>query len=621
MEIRVERKPESELERAAVVERVLASQTFSGARWPASFLRYVTRLTAEGRTDEIKEYSIAVDVFRCADYDSKTHSRVRTEARKLRALLEKYYAGEGVDDSIRIEIPTGGYVPSFTARADSLEPGAMRPAMNRVLDWFGMKPPGLALAAAGLLAATTLFGWWRWHSDDGRLSDQGGAPSVAVLPFVDLSPGHSRQPFCDGLTEELIGALSRIEGLRIPSRTSVFQYRNQSRDVRRIGQELGVHAVLEGSVQATADKLSVNFRLVNSRDGFHLWSETFHPKAGSEADMQSDLAEQIENRFRFYLVGATKGLPRPGTRKAEAWHYYLLAAQAHTSSEPEKAVNFFQAALTVDPGYARAMAGLSISLLTLADWLTPQPKQLLDRAYPMAIRAASLGPQLADSQQALGLVKVFVERDWAGADQAFRRAIEIDPTDSWLRIQYARMVLAPLKRFAEEERQLNQAQVLEPKQQASINRLAHLRMRTGDFDAAIPLLQKSLRLQPKPATAYLHLGQIALLRGNPAEAMRWFEEGHSRQQSQWTIGNRGAAFAALGNRAEAERLIGSLWSRYEIACIYTALGDRDKAFAALDAAVDQHEVQTIWMTVEPRLKTLYPDSRFAALAGKLGLRI
>lgn len=588
------------------VDRIAASRAFHRAGRSVGLLRYLAGKAAEGSSLEIKEYSIAVDVLGRAEYDPKIDSAVRVEAAELRKRLARYYGGEGANDPIRIELPKGGYVLSIEERQGATPSKAAAPGNRRL--W-------VAAAAATLVAVSVSL----WQAGR-RPSGTGGPPAIAVLPVADLSPAGKLGTFCEGLTEEVINTLAGIDGLRVPSRASVLEYKNRNPGVRAMGEELKVHAVLAGSVRTEAGRVRATFQLINARDGFHLWSQTFDQEMGEDLAVQRRVAQRIGTLFRSYLQGATKGLARPGTRNGDAWHYYLLAARMQTSSEPVKAAQYYRAAVAEDPSYARAMAGLAISLITQAEWLLGPPEELLEEAYRFGTRAAQIDGELAESQQALGAVKVFHERDWAGAERAFRRAMEIDPSEVAVLRDYARLALSPLGRHEEAMAVLNQAIALRPDVHVLKNTLASVYLRVGRFEQAGELLKESIRIGSAAPAAYAMLGLAARLRGDHEEALRRFEEAWTRNQSQWTLGRRGVGLAGLGRRAEARQLIGELWSQYEIASIQAALGDKEAAVTALGRAIVRRETQTVWVAVDPLFSSLHGDARFGDLLRKMRLK-
>ncbi len=248
----------------AQLDKILAGDAFIRSVRLSGFLRFVVQNALRGQSDQLKEYTIALEVYqRPPSFDSTLDPIVRVETRRLRATLEKYYGGEGLHDLIRIEIPKGRYVPVFTA---------MRPSA-------------------------------RQKRTPGRLC------SIAVLPFANLSADPEQEYFCDGLTDELINALGHLEGLRVAARCSVYSFRAAHQDVRRIGKQLNVHIVLEGSVRKLGDRLRITAMLISVADGYHLWSERYDCETKDVFAVQDEISWAIVKPLATRLAGERRFEP------------------------------------------------------------------------------------------------------------------------------------------------------------------------------------------------------------------------------------------------------------------------------------------------------------------------
>ncbi len=239
----------------AQTELVLSSSHFSRSVILTRFLRFVVRLSLEGKARELKEYRLGVEVFERGDsFDPRVDPVVRVQAAKLRAKLAEYYAAEGRKDACVISIPRGGYAPVFTRTE---------------------QPP----------------------TNDVATTEQANHPSIAVLPFVSMSGDEENAYFCDGLTEELINVLAYVPGLHVVSRTSVFCFKNAVRDIRDIGAELGARTVLEGSVRKADNQIRVTAQLIDVANGYHLLSRTFLREFKQMLALQEELASAIVNEI------------------------------------------------------------------------------------------------------------------------------------------------------------------------------------------------------------------------------------------------------------------------------------------------------------------------------------
>ncbi len=599
----------------AALQRITASQTFARAARATGLLRYVVEKAAHGRAGEIKEYTIALEVFERAGYDPKIDSLVRVEAGKLRELLAKYYEAEGRDDPVRIEIPTGRYAPVF----HEVQP-------------VQVKGRGLARRRVNILAAAAVLGvvlaavaWWRWGMP-ARLPPPSKPLPIAVLPFVDMTPSKDQQSLCDGLTEELIDALAGMEGLRVAARTSVFQYKGKEKDVRRIGEDLKVQAVIEGSVRKEGARIRVAVQFINAEDGFHLWSETYDGDFPSNIEMEREITDRVSRSFRNQLHPVQRALVRQRPQNQEAWQYYLRGAYNQGHSEPSKAVEFFRMTTRADPGYAPAWAGLANALVVTADWREVRPADVLPQAAQAARRAVEIDPSLAEAQQAAGRVKFFYERDWAGAERAFRRAIELDPAHWESRLDYARLLTTSRRRFRDAIDQLERAMAIDPTKSFLRDTLAGAYIKAREYDQAIPHLEASLRMVRVSPAPHVHYGLIAMGKRDYAEALRRFEEAAAIRHSTWILGFVGAAQARLGRREEAQTVIaeleglsGKVAADYEIAVVETSLGERDRAFERLERAYAELSPAMLWLNVDLTLDDLHGDPRFTALLKKMRL--
>jgi TolB-like protein len=264
----------------AQLDKILGSGAFAGSERPSRFLRYVVEQALEG--NPLKETLVGVEVFgRKPAYDPRLDGVVRVEAVKLRSRLKDYYETEGASDEVRIDLPKGGYVPSFEASPHRVTALPELPELPELPDlpparrgrWTDWRITGPPLALLVLAAA------WLIGNPRPRLPSPGpaaaSASSIAVLPFVNLSSDKENEYFSDGLTDDLIGTLTKIQGLRVVARSSAFQFKGKNPDIRIAGRQLNVATVLEGSVQKSGGRLRITAQLSSVADGYHLWSETY----------------------------------------------------------------------------------------------------------------------------------------------------------------------------------------------------------------------------------------------------------------------------------------------------------------------------------------------------------
>ena len=306
-------------------------------------------------------------------------------------------------------------------------------------------------------------------------SSQPDVPSIAVLPFVNMSNDPDQEYFCDGLAEELIDALARLEGLRVVGRTSSFQFRGKGHDLREVGAKLRAKTVLEGSVRKAGDRLRINAQLINTEDGYHLWSERYDRTMDDVFEVQDEIAGSVTDKLKVKLIGE-HDLPivRRPTDNVEAYNLYLKGRhylQQFTGEALEKSLECFTQALAVAPSYALAHAGIALSQTLRAGLSFAPPHHVMPPAKEAALKALAIDETVADAHFALGAVLYWYEWDWPEAGREYRRALDLNPGDSWVRSNYG-LLLA----------------------------------RTGHPDAAIAELQRVVELDPLSVTGRHRIG-------------------------------------------------------------------------------------------------------------------
>ena len=260
-------------------------------------------------------------------------------------------------------------------------------------------------------------------------------PSIAVLPFANMSADPEQEYFCDGLAEELIDALARLEGLRVVSRTSSFQFRGTGHDLREICDKLTVNTVLEGSVRKVGNRLRINAQLINAEDGYHLWSERYDRTMDDVFAVQDEIAQSVVEKLKVKLLGAADApLVKRPTDNLEAYNlvlqgrYYTVRA---TAAALEKGLACFTQALALEPAYAQAQAGIALAHALRAIVSLATPHTVMPDAKEAALKALALDETVADAHFSLGYVLHYYEWDWAGAERAYRRALELNPGDAF----------------------------------------------------------------------------------------------------------------------------------------------------------------------------------------------
>jgi TolB-like protein/tetratricopeptide (TPR) repeat protein len=454
-----------------------------------------------------------------------------------------------------------------------------------------------------------------------------GAPSIAVLPFADLSPTKDQEYFSDGLSEEILNALAHIDGLHVTGRTSSFAFKGPDLDLRAVGQKLHVRAVLEGSVRKAGARVRITAQLIDVRSGYHLWSETFERELGDIFAVQDDIARAVVAALKVKLMSGRAPTTREHrTANPEVYAQYLLGRHQYGRFSPDgfrRAVEAFDKALAIDPAYAPAWAALSIPLYYLSE-MEPSVDRALplrQRALAAAERSVALDPQLAEGWSALSFLRGSVNWDWAQAQADMDRALALDPGDATIQRRYG-LLLETLGHPEEALAATRRATELDPLFAGNWVNLGAFHINAGDYGRAREALQRALEIDPENGEALAVLAGVSLLQGRPAEALAAFEA------TPHELGRLvGVAMAqhSLGNDAASRRALDELRSKYGarkpslVGVVHAWRRELDLAFEWFDRALAEHDPGLVEMCGGPIRLTLRDDPRYAALLRKMKL--
>ena len=616
--------------------RILASSHFSGTGRLSSFLEYVVRQSLTGRAEEIKEYTVATVVFGRPDtFDPRLDTIVRVQASKLRARLSDYYSREGSSDPVIIDLPKGRYVPTIRAREIAADPA---PAVHAgdgprrlTLGWRLWL--NIIVAFAVLTSTAVVMYRARTQVPADRLALQSG---VAVLPFANMNEDSSEEYFTQGLTEELIGALTRIEGLRVPALTSSMVFKDRH-DLQEIGRKLRVGAVVEGSALVAGGRVRVAARLVQLKDGSVLWSQDYERPLRDLFAVQVDISRSIVNSLRIQLSGpAARSLVRPEPRSVEAYSLYLKGrfyshAQAGRWAYDRTAADYFERAIQKDPSFAVAYAAL-------AEWYTSvQARELplpvsLAKAKEMAYAALRIDDSLPDAQTALGRVNMLTWH-WVEAERRFRRAIELNPGDSVAHLDYSRFLMFQA-RFEEALREAETARDFDPMPSVVSLQVGSVHYYARRYNQAFAEFSKALEADPSSIAARHSIGTVYAREGLFAKAIAEFESLEPPDLPVQVANLRALAhtLAIAGRRGEAERVLSRIREIAEnshdsasadldwnLALVYAGLGQTATVMEYLGKAYSGQERSLLNIKIEPLLDPIRADPRYAVLLKKLGL--
>lgn len=448
-------------------------------------------------------------------------------------------------------------------------------------------------------------------------------PSIAVLAFTNLSSDKDQEYFSDGLSEELMSLLTKAKELRVAGRTSSFVFKGKTEDLRTIGKKLNVATVLEGSVRRSGDQLRVSTRLVNVADGFQLWAETYDRKMTDVFAVQDEIAKAVVAALKIQLLPQERSLAsRHKTSNPEAYDQYLLGLQFLNRADADgfhRAVEAYQKAIALDPGYAAAYAGFAVAEDYAAEFeeTAAAVSQGKERSRKAAEKAVSLDPDLAEGYSARGFVRTRAW-DWTGALADLEKALVLNPGDVKTHAHYGEL-LASLGRLPEAIATAKKATELDRLSGEAWCTLGVLLYQNGQFPEARKALTRAVEIYPEHGFTHLMLGLTALLERNPKAALLEFERAGDIYPAM------GLALAGddLGRKKEAQRALDDLIEKeahsaaYQIAEIHAWRGERDKAFEWLERAYAQRDAGLNSIKTDPLLARLRDDPRHATFLRKM----
>ena len=569
------------------LDRILSSATFRQVDRLKRFLGFIVQESLEGRGDQLKEYVIGVQVFdKDSSFDPRADPIVRVQARRLRARLDRYYREEGGNDATVIELPKGGYAPVFRPRDAAAG---------------GRRSIGPTLA---------------------------GQNTIAVLPFSDHSASRDLAYFCDGLYQEVIHHLARVETLRVvalppgdaTSAGAGGQYADQ------------VAMLLSGAVRKAGDRLRVTVHLVDSATASYLWSESVDAAIADIFAAQELVADGVVKKLEPRLTdeGQRRGSRRPAENLA-ARNLYLQGRyhlNQRTDEGLQKALEFFEKAIVEDAHFALAHSGLADAHSLLAHYGVRPPSLAWTKAASCAATAVMLDGHSAEARTSLAHVKATQDWDWHGAEREFQMAVGFDPAYATAHHWYAMSCLVPMGRLDEALEQMRIAQSLDPVSSIVARDLALIHAYRGDYEAALEQCDHTIELNPHFSPAYWALGVIQEQRKDLDEAVAAFQRAidlspHSPRmhaglgRTHALSGRKPLALAAL------RRLDAIARQRYvspiEFAAVRFALDQPEVGFRWLNRACEDRAFDVLALKVDPRFAALRSDPRLQGILRQIGL--
>jgi serine/threonine protein kinase len=457
---------------------------------------------------------------------------------------------------------------------------------------------------------------------------------VAVLPLRDISPNKDQEYFCDGMTEAIIGRLTSIKQLKVISFSSVLRYKNIVPDIKQIGKNLDVKAILEGAIQKEKNKIRVNVQLINVSDESLLWHRRYENKQGSVFDIQDNISQAIVNVLEIKLLNKEeKVLKKRYTRSAEAYNLYMLGLfNLRKSGSLSRSIDYFKKALERDPNYALAYEGLASTYRIMA-WLKSttyenpnkdlnEIRKLYSDAKKFVQRALELDETLAEAHTTLGKIRMYYEWNFKGAKRAFLRAIELNPGYARAHSSYS-IISRATGDWKNAIVEAHRARELDPLYYSVYNELGLTYFESGDYDRAIEQFKISNEMVPESNENHIYIGMAYLEKSMYKEALEELEL--ERQIPFYARFVKMFVYARMGEKeklrkfVEKEKKRGILTSPFMIAVSYAELGETDQMFTWLEKAYKLRDPPLVIINRVPYFNNYRKDPRFKTLLKKMGL--
>lgn len=512
--------------------------------------------------------------------------------------------------------PIASVSPVSQAMAESPEKPGSAINRNRI---------SLSIALAVLLLASAGTGiYLKWLKAS-------AIDSVAVLPLENRSSDPDSDYISDGITESVNNSLARLPSLSVTPHSVASHYKGKTMDVRKIGEELHVEAVLAGSVAQRGDDLTIDVELDDVRNGKQLWGEQYRRKLADLLAVQSDIAKEVSQRLHSQLSPEVQqNLAKGSTANPEAYRLYLKGkyyTYKLTKEGFDTGIDYFNQAIAIDPNYALAYSGMAFNYINQEDWHLA-PNVGVPKAKEAAKRALAIDDSDAGAHLVLAIAAYWYDWDWDAAEKEYRRSIELNPK-SFEAYWYYAWFLASMRRNEEAMAEVKRAQQIDPLTVFPTAAVGTLYLFTRQWDPAIEELQHAIAIDPNFWFSYSFLGRAYEQKGKLPEAIAQFQRAAELEKENTEIwSGLGNAYAVSGNRAEAEKVIIHLkelsahsWvAPYNVAVIYAGLGEKDRAFALLDQAYQQRSYyMPSFLTMDERLDKLHSDPRYSALVKRIGL--
>jgi serine/threonine protein kinase/Tfp pilus assembly protein PilF len=593
-----------------IISAILSRET------PAPLTRY-SRLVPE-RLEEIVEKALTKN----KDERYQTSKDLLIDLKRLQQTLQLKAASERSTSPDRIvsAVTDGQATVSKAETSASRTPQASSAEyiVNQVRSHKRVVLLSLALL---LLIAAGMF-IYAWRSRETAAPSRPEIKSLAVLPLENLSGDPSQEYFADGMTEALISNLSQIKALKVISRTSVMRYKGSRESLPIIAQALGVDAVIEGSVQRSGGRVRVTAKLVPATTDAAIWSRNYEREVSDILKLQSDVAQAIAAEVRVQLTPDEQNRlasARPIDPKA---HEAYLLGRYHLAklneSDLSRAVDYFKEAIRIEPDFAAAYAGLSRAWSERGIWGGKSYIEVETPAREAARKALQIDPANSSAHTSMCMILINYDFNYSAAEEQVRRAIEIDPGSAEAHVAYG-WLLQVLGRYEEVLEQMEKAEQLDPASSQIQGDFGRMLYRARKYDEAEKHLKRSIELDPNNYGSYGRLGDVYIEMGHFGDAVAMFEKSRSIQPQGAHALRLAVVYARMGNRQAALDALTTTSNRstWELARLYTALGDLDKAFTILNESIDKRDVLLTNLKEDPGFERLHSDPRWKLMLRRL----
>lgn len=453
-----------------------------------------------------------------------------------------------------------------------------------------------------------------------------GAQSIAIVPFQNISNSSDQDFLVDGLTEGILNSLSQQEGITVTARTSSFKFRGSDADIEEIAKKLGVRVLVDGSARIEGDSITIMVRLINAEDRMNLWSNRYE---GQTEDIFA-LQDKIANSIAGALLPSSRRVVTKGTLNKEARELYLKGRafwNLRTQKDLLNGVEMFEQAISEDPGFGAAYAGLADCYTALGYASFLAPKESFPKAFEAASKALQLDSTLAEAHATLGYYKFYHEWDWAEAEQEFRKAISLNPNHELVYDWYG-YYLTAMQRYDEARIVFGKAITLDPLSPGIATDMGFTFYYDKQYDQAATALEAALELNPKFPLGRLWLGRVYQAKKMYNEAIAEYKQAIDAT-SRWPVAfaQIGNAYGVSGDHAHARAILDSLnkmrtdkfVTSYGMALVYAGLGDKDQTYQWLNRAYEERSHWLVWIKSDPRWDSFRSDPKFAELEARISL--